>query len=113
VNAQEITASLAAPHIAVVATVHRYGAPQLTPNGYRYDGQVLTLITRKGRLKYRHLLRDHRLSVGIDDPPAASNESSSPGPRPATTRTSGTRRIGSSLNDFICKIRVPSLARAA
>jgi hypothetical protein len=32
VNEQEITAYLAAPYIAVVATVHRNGAPHLTPN---------------------------------------------------------------------------------
>ena len=32
-NAQEITAYLAAPHIAVVATINRNGHPHLTPNG--------------------------------------------------------------------------------
>src|SRR5439155_18035564 len=39
--------------IAVVATINRHGHPHLTPNWYRYDGKVLTLITRKDRLKYR------------------------------------------------------------
>jgi PPOX class probable F420-dependent enzyme len=73
VNPQEITAYLAASHMAVVATIHRNGTPHLTPNWYRYDGQVLTLITRKDRLKYRSLQRDHRISVCIYDPPAASN----------------------------------------
>ena len=72
-NPQEITAYLAAPHIAVVATITRNGQPHLTPNWYRYDGQVLTLITRKDRLKYRYLQRDHRISVCIYDPPIASN----------------------------------------
>ena len=72
-NQQEITAYLAAPHIAVVATIHRNGTPHLTPNWYRYDGRVLTLVTRKDRLKYRNLHRDHRISVCIYDPPAASN----------------------------------------
>ena len=72
-NPQEITAYLAAPHIAVVATIHRSGRPHLTPNWYRYDGKVLTLITRTDRLKYRHLQRDHRISVCIYDPPVASN----------------------------------------
>jgi nitroimidazol reductase NimA-like FMN-containing flavoprotein (pyridoxamine 5'-phosphate oxidase superfamily) len=52
-NEQEITAYLAAPHIAVVATIYRNGHPHLTPNWYRYDGKVLTLITRKDRLKYQ------------------------------------------------------------
>jgi PPOX class probable F420-dependent enzyme len=74
VNDQEITASLAASHIAVVATIGRNGTPQLTPNWYRYDGQVLTLITRNDRLKYRNLQRDNRISVCIYDPPVASND---------------------------------------
>jgi PPOX class probable F420-dependent enzyme len=56
-----------------VATLHRNGRPHLTPNWYRYDGQVLTLITRKDRLKYRNLQRDSYISVCIYDPPAASN----------------------------------------
>jgi Pyridoxamine 5'-phosphate oxidase len=73
VNDQEITASLAASHIAVVATIGRNGTPQLTPNWYRYDGQVLTLITRNDRLKYRNLQRDNRISVCIYDPPVASD----------------------------------------
>jgi PPOX class probable F420-dependent enzyme len=71
---QEITASLAAPYIAVVATISRNGMPQLTPNGYRYDGRVLTLITRTDRLKYFNLQRNNRIPVCIDDPPVASND---------------------------------------
>jgi PPOX class probable F420-dependent enzyme len=74
VNAHEITTSLAAPHIAVVATVHRNGTPHLTPNWYRYDGKVLPWITRTDRLTYRNLQREPRISVCIDDPPVASND---------------------------------------
>jgi PPOX class probable F420-dependent enzyme len=73
VNAQEITAYLAAPHIVVVATINKNGAPHLTPNWYRYDGKVLTLITRTDRLKYLNLQRNNRISVCIYDPPIASN----------------------------------------
>jgi PPOX class probable F420-dependent enzyme len=73
VNHQEITASLAASHTAVVATISRNGVPHLTPNWYRYDGKVLTLITRTDRLKYLNLQRDRRISVCIYDPPVASN----------------------------------------
>jgi PPOX class probable F420-dependent enzyme len=73
VNAQEITTHLAASHIAVVATIHRNGTPHLTPNWYRYDGKVLTLITRNDRLKYRNLQRNNRISVCIYDPPVALN----------------------------------------
>ena len=72
-NPQEITAYLDAPYIAVVATISRNGAPHLTPNGYRYDGKVLTLITRTDRLKYLNVQRDRRISVCIYDPPIASN----------------------------------------
>src|SRR4030095_15711226 len=72
-NPQQITAYLAAPHIAVVATVNRNGHPHLTPNWYRYDGKVLTLITRTDRLKYLNLQRDNRISVCIYDPPVASD----------------------------------------
>jgi PPOX class probable F420-dependent enzyme len=57
----------------VVATVHRNGTPHLTPNWYRYDGKVLTLITRKDRLKFLNLQRSNRISVCIYDPPVASN----------------------------------------
>jgi PPOX class probable F420-dependent enzyme len=73
VNPQEIMAYLAALHIAVVATVSRNGTPHLTPNWYRYNGKVLTLITRTDRLKYLNLQRDNRISVCIYDPPVASN----------------------------------------
>ena len=72
-KAQEILDYLAAPHIAVVATVNRHGHPHLTPNWYRYDGRVLTLITRTDRLKYRNLQRNQHISVCIYDPPTASN----------------------------------------
>jgi PPOX class probable F420-dependent enzyme len=73
VNPQGITAYLAAPRIAVVATVNKNGTPHLTPNWYRYDGQVVTLIIRTDRLKYRNLQRNNRISVCIYDPPAAPN----------------------------------------
>jgi PPOX class probable F420-dependent enzyme len=74
VNPQDITAYLDAPYIAVVATISQNGAPHLTPNWYRYDGKVLTLITRTDRLKYLNVQRDRRISVCIYDPPVASND---------------------------------------
>jgi len=73
VTPQEITEYLAKPYIAVMVTLHRNGAPHVTPNWYRYDGTVLTFITRKDRLKYRNLQRDNRISVCIYDPPVASH----------------------------------------
>ena len=70
---QEITDYLAAPYIAVMVTLHRNGSPHVTPNWYRYDGSVLTFITRKDRLKYHNLQRDNRISVCIYNPPVASH----------------------------------------
>jgi hypothetical protein len=43
------------------------------PNWYRYDGKILTLITRTDRLKYLNLQRDRRISVCIYDPPVGPN----------------------------------------
>jgi PPOX class probable F420-dependent enzyme len=73
VHPQEIAAYLAASHIAVVPTISRNGTPHLTPNWYRYDGRVFTVMTRKDRLKYRNLQRDSCISVCIYDPPVASS----------------------------------------
>ena len=73
-NPETITAYLAASHIAVVATISRNGIPHLTPNWYRYNGKVMTLITRNNRLTYRHLQHDPRISVCMYDPPVASND---------------------------------------
>jgi PPOX class probable F420-dependent enzyme len=73
VHPQEIAASLDAPYIAVVATISRNGTQHLTPHWYRYDGKVLTLITRTDRLKYLNVQRDRRISVCMYDPPVASN----------------------------------------
>ena len=56
-NPQEITAYLDAPYIAVVATISRNGAPHLTPNWYRYDGKVLSLITRTDLINHLSLNR--------------------------------------------------------
>ncbi|ETW92367.1 MAG: hypothetical protein ETSY1_43940 [Candidatus Entotheonella factor] len=70
---QEIAQYLDRSHIAVMATIGRNGEPHLTPNWYRYNGSVLTFVTRSDRLKYRNLQRDHRMSVCIYDAPAASN----------------------------------------
>jgi PPOX class probable F420-dependent enzyme len=103
VNAQEITAYLDAPHIAVVATVRRNGTPHLTPNWYRYDGQVLTLITRKDRLKYRHLLPNPRISVCLYDPPAASNDVVISG-----TATCNNQDIWDEARRIIARYRAPN-----
>lgn len=73
VTEQEIAQYLDMSHIAVMATINRNGEPHLTPNWYRYNGRVLTFVTRNDRLKFRNLQRDHRMSVCIYDAPAASH----------------------------------------
>jgi PPOX class probable F420-dependent enzyme len=102
VNPQDITAYLAAPHIAVVATISRNGTPHLMPNWYRYDGKVLTVITRTDRLKYCHVQRDPRISVCIDDPPAASNDVVISG-----TTTWNDQDIWGEARRIIARYRVP------
>jgi PPOX class probable F420-dependent enzyme len=87
----------------VVATISRNGAPHLTPNWYRYDGKVLTLITRTDRLKYFNVQRDHRISVCIDDPPVASNEIVISG-----TATCNDQDIWDEASRIIARYRAPN-----
>lgn len=99
---QDIMAYLNAPYIAVVATISRNGAPHLTPNWYRYDGKVLTLITRTDRLKYRNLQRDRRIAVCIYDPPVASDYVVISG-----TTTCNDRDIWDEARRIIARYRAP------
>ncbi len=69
----ELNEFLAETRIAVMATINRDGSPQLTPNWYYYDGERLTFITTKERLKFFNLRRDSRMSVCIYDAPLASD----------------------------------------
>ena len=72
-NQDELSAFLAETRIAVMATLNRDGSPQLTPNWYYYDGERLTFITTKERLKFFNLRRDSRMSVCVYDAPLASD----------------------------------------
>ena len=71
-NQAEMSQFLAESRIAVMATFNRDGTPQLTPNWYHYDGDLLTFVTTKERVKYLNLRRDHRISVCIYAAPLAS-----------------------------------------
>lgn len=57
--------------IAVVATVGRDGAPQLTPNWYVYDDGRIAISTTKQRVKNQNLVRDSRLAVCVLTEPLA------------------------------------------
>ena len=54
-------------HFAVVATIASDGIPHQTVMWYLLDGDALVLNTPEGSLKHKHLLRDPRISVCIED----------------------------------------------
>ncbi len=70
---QEINQFLAGTKMAVMATINRDGSPHLSPNWYYYDGERLSFVTTKERLKFFNLRRDDRMAVCIYEPPLASD----------------------------------------
>jgi len=60
-------AFLQAPHFAVAATIGANGLPHQTVMWYALDGDDLVLSTPSGSLKHKHLQRDARLSVCIEE----------------------------------------------
>ena len=66
---QEIDQFLAGIKMAVMATINKDGSPHLSPNWYYYDGDKLSFVTTKERLKFFNLRRDDRISVCIYEPP--------------------------------------------
>ena len=62
---------LSPSRIAVVATISPSGMPQLTPNWYVYQDGRLSFSTTKGRVKYRNLSRNDRISVCVFSDPLA------------------------------------------
>jgi PPOX class probable F420-dependent enzyme len=64
---EEQRAFLEAPRFAVAATISTDGLPHQTVMWYALDGDELILSTPRGSLKHRHLLRDPRLSVCVED----------------------------------------------
>ena len=70
---QEIDQFLSGIKMAVMATINKDGSPHLSPNWYHYDGERLSFVTTKERLKFFNLRRDARISVCVYEPPFASN----------------------------------------
>jgi PPOX class probable F420-dependent enzyme len=64
---QEQRSFLEAPRFAVAATISADGLPHQTVVWYALDDEELVLSTPRGSLKHRHLLRDPRLSVCVED----------------------------------------------
>lgn len=102
-TAQEIAQYLDGAHIAVMATINRNGEPHLTPNWYRYNGRVLTFVTRNDRLKFRNLRRDHRMSVCIYDAPAASNYVVITGTATIADATSGGPEVWEEIRHIVAR----------
>ena len=70
---KEIDQFLSGIKMAVMATINKDGSPHLSPNWYYYDGERLSFVTTKERLKFFNLRRDDRMSVCVYEPPLASN----------------------------------------
>jgi PPOX class probable F420-dependent enzyme len=58
---------LAEPRYAVLATLNRDGLPQQTPIWYELRGDTVYMNTREGRLKWRNMRRDPRVSLCVVD----------------------------------------------
>lgn len=63
----EVREFLSEVYFAVVATIASNGMPHQTVMWYVLDGDDLILNTPEGSLKHKHLLRDSRISVCIED----------------------------------------------
>ncbi len=60
-------AFLEEPRFAVAATIASDGMPHQTVVWYMLDGDDVIINTPEGSLKHKHLLRDPRLSLCIED----------------------------------------------
>lgn len=63
----EQRAFLEEPRFAVVATISSDGTPHQTVVWYAMEGDGVIFSTPNGSLKHRHLLRDPRLSLCVED----------------------------------------------
>ena len=52
---------------AIVATIRPDGVPQLTPNWYLWTGNVFLISVAVHSVKVRHLRRDPRIVLCVDD----------------------------------------------
>ena len=58
---------LAAPRFAVLATTAEDGSPSQSVMWYELAGDEILMNTKKGRLKQRHIDRDPRVSLCVED----------------------------------------------
>ena len=52
---------------AVIATINKGGAPQITPVVYYWDGATFYISVTKETIKYKNLKRDPRISLVVDN----------------------------------------------
>jgi len=56
---------VAEPHVATLATLRKDGSAHLTAVWYQYTQSEIRVSVTTGRLKYKHALRDARVSLAI------------------------------------------------
>jgi PPOX class probable F420-dependent enzyme len=74
-TAAELQLFLAEPHTLVIATLRRDGTPHLATVWYRWDATSFWISTNRTTAKYRHVVRDPRVSVLVDAPPRETSVS--------------------------------------
>ena len=62
------------PNVAILATVRKDGSPHLTRVWYEYDGEEVRVSITDTRAKYRHVMRDPRVSLAVTTASASSQD---------------------------------------
>ena len=58
---------LSEPRNVILGTLRTDGSPQLNPMWFYWTGEVFYISTTRERFKYRHILRDPRVTLCIDE----------------------------------------------
>lgn len=62
------------PNVAILATLRANGSPHQTAVWYVFQGGEVKITITDGRAKYRHVMRDPRVSLAIASPTAPYKE---------------------------------------
>ena len=66
-SAEDTQRFLSEPRNVILGTLRQDGSPQLNPMWFYWDGAVFYISTTRTRFKYRHILRDPRVTLCIDE----------------------------------------------